>query len=1661
MKKLLLLFAVLALSISAFSQNVKFSEELKNRANSDIQAAKDEVKVPEFISKKLSNQLMSGANSLGRKFIIAFPMNEIPTHPTQALDVYIASSEETQVKIFNELTGFERTLNIQPGDIGVLSSALGDLAWEYEVREVDDVVEKGFSIISDKPISVYVMNSKRVSTEGFLAIPVSAWGTEYRHCSYYDFNESREWASGFIVVASEKNTRVNIDLKGEGAVIPAEGGKKIGDSFSFKMDEGEVYMLRGTGTTRGLFDMSGTHITADKPIGVISFHERVMIPATVVRNGRDHLSAMMPPVQAWGSQYTSVELDRKTDKGDFFRVMAAEPNTEFVVRWYDKATGAQIGNWDGVLAEAGDFAEYHPNAASACAGNNSFTSIRGTSIFKSIKTVDGEEVVNKQKPIFVMQYSYSACWDNAGGNYDPFMFPVSTVEQFTKSTIFMTPSNKSGNDYVDNFMNLIIQGDPNDPVRNIELLSSVKYDGVPIIDIQTDLPGNEIAEGLYWVTIRPEVGPHTLEGEAKFGGYLYGFAQFDSYGWPAATAYANLGEQDTLPPVIIKENECYTYKIQATEIRDEEPLGEEPPQVDQHIDRDPQIIFNDNFKDWVINPDLETEDWYLTPGGDEDFNFIFEVEDPTQDAMVIYEVFDRALNPKTSRPNSTIDTIIYKADKLRLEPEFIDFELVRISTEKSIMVKIISSKDDPTEITDLGLRGIESQAFTFGDDFPGLPFTLEANGEIEFSVVYTPTQEWLDVTEYQDGQYDADEMFFSTECVDWEYSLKGQGGENYMIVSPWSNKAIAVQQNTQINSQQKIVISNWNLALNRQATWPLEVYGIDLDGIVDENGTATAMAPFTVEAGKSNSIDAAGNFLTPMAAIPASADRPDVVFNTALFESAVDGQFVRDIPFNSNAKIYDGDLADDTLSLWDARVISSDALLTNEIWSKTRVQMTVDSRNAEVANGYISISNLSQSDDANASIQLVELRFADNERVGDTGADAWTSLNPDNGVTGEFEIRQTDPNNPRWAQHYDQFLVNGATNNGVDIYPSVVDNVPANAYQGTINIPVQFTPKGQYENNGEIYQSREFTIDALVIVNGSLETITGTVVGSAYLPKLELTDAGYDQADAVLAGATFGGDLLEIPVTNSGTNDDLYIYSIANSENIDWTGNGNNVDDFIFDPANSTFDPRDPAMNEATPFAIAQGQTEYLRFIFSPSDDELVGEKTAFFELSNSGDVLATEPQDTDTRDGATIDRSNLSGFVKAVGINGLGTDFDALIECDASPLQSIIFENTGTEPFRIDLITDDAGNDVSVNNPWFVFYDENGIEVDIKYYEGKDVAPIDNNGNPGTLNVLCRFDASRAGGLKPIPNLTIQYTGNFYDATGDIDEKTNADIILTASYFNSKLDFDVNSIDGDQRLINLSLTNEGGKNFGVNVVLDENHETLYDDNYDNINVDYIEFVVEYRADQLFQMIDQNGNLEYTPSDLVNGWTITAEKIATTNTEVEKCRSTGTILVDVVEVKYTLTAPNGDYLRGNGDLIYPHYQALISECPDVVVTVKDITLGDKDACVENQDGEGTMNTDECIAEFRAVDPNLGPEYNTDVQITTSTMKINYSVGVSNLTKVEVVDANGNVVAVPVNQHTEKGTYEVEIPLNNLSSGAHFVRVTSLSYQETKKVMVVK
>lgn len=866
-----------------------------------LQAQSHRQNFPELAKKFPAPEAVLNNSAQGKDFWFAIPMNDNAQAPLNAIEIYVTGSTNTVVTLEVPGQGFSRKKALRALDVVTFSTRDGSVstAWEITSSEVPDDI--GVHVFADAPISVYVLNAKPVTSEGFLALPTSVWGTEYIHLSYYDFNEARRWATGFVVVASEDDTEISILLRGRGAGNTGARtvkGNTLGKTIKTTLMKGQVFNVKGEASTRGVFDMSGSKITSNKPIGLVSYQERCMIPATNV-NGRDHIVEMLPPVQAWGKRYATVEYKRD-NKGDFFRIIASQNQTRWKMKYYDKVSGDLLGQREGIL-NAGQFFEDFNQYV----GRGLVEGFRGTSVWEA------------DKPILVMQYSYSANWD-LGDEFDPFMIIVTPQEQYIQATVFQSPANSA---FSTNWFNVVAEGDSTDAEQ--KKLKTVSLDGKPIWIRQPTFLSNRIpGTNLYWQNVNVAPGPHRVTSQTRFGGYIYGFSSFDSYGWPAAMAIRKLDEIDTLPPVLTFEEDCGDFTYTATEVRSFGP----PPdtaQIDQGISTIEMIdSVSTNYALEFITADRIVVDPKV-----KEFQFKFKVLDKTKDAFAIFVVMDRA-------GNYTIDSVRYTVDKLALNPDPVEFGRVRLGTTKEMTVQLKNESTNEIKIKEIKTRFGKEFKLISADTTP-----LKAGETRDVKIAYTPIREMPD-----EKTFDIDSLMAKTECAEFKWPLKGQGVRPCIVVEPqWNAGRVPINLKACKNDNAAV-----GLRISNSGTDTLTVTGIKGVNL-----------PFTVSS--------PSNPAFPFKIAP----KGSVFFNTICFNPTQEKSDTIIAVFESDS--YGDDCSPN--STWFGTGIQPGLIITDQDWGKRR-QGTVLVKEVYVTNSGSAPANVTKVElatPANPNFRIIQV----------------------------------------------------------------------------------------------------------------------------------------------------------------------------------------------------------------------------------------------------------------------------------------------------------------------------------------------------------------------------------------------------------------------------------------------------------------------------------------------------------------------------------------------------------------------------------------------------------------------------------------------------------------------------------------------------------------
>lgn len=251
----------------------------------------------------------------------------------------------------------------------------------------------------------------------------------------------------------------------------AVGARAAGVTYEVSLNALQVYQL--TGRT----DLTGTQIIASKPVAVFGGARCVNVPPGFF--ACDHLVEQIPPVDTWGQSVITVPLATRFN-GDTFRILANEEETIVNILGQDPET---------LVLNKGQFAE---------------------------RILRGVNRITANQPVLVAQFSNGSQFDNVTG--DPFMMLLPTSEQFLNQYTFATTG--SGIEF--HFVNIVAET-PDAQAGNVFL------DGVPIQASDfVPVPATPFSVATKGIT----AGSHTMFSSSPFGIYVYGFGNFDSYGYP-------------------------------------------------------------------------------------------------------------------------------------------------------------------------------------------------------------------------------------------------------------------------------------------------------------------------------------------------------------------------------------------------------------------------------------------------------------------------------------------------------------------------------------------------------------------------------------------------------------------------------------------------------------------------------------------------------------------------------------------------------------------------------------------------------------------------------------------------------------------------------------------------------------------------------------------------------------------------------------------------------------------------------------------------------------------------------------------------------------------------------------------------------------------------
>lgn len=282
---------------------------------------------------------LAGELTAGRNFYIGIPHCKKPINEGARgvpLQLWIASKTSTKVYIEAAAIGLSKNVSIRPDEIKIVDIPEGLMNTQSEIAR-----PYGIHLVSEEPITVTCYMSYKATGESFAVIP-----NEYLGKDYYTLNlwqdATDEYKPGqILIVGTESNTMVTYT-----PTVPTDS-VAAGKSKSIVLQQGETFLIQSKRqddyNQNAKTDLSGTHITSNKPIAVLSGHTKgafprfsgtmMGVPANFMRN---MLIEQLLPVSLLDTMYVSApfaynqrpynDID-KDGEGDFIRFIATQDNT--------------------------------------------------------------------------------------------------------------------------------------------------------------------------------------------------------------------------------------------------------------------------------------------------------------------------------------------------------------------------------------------------------------------------------------------------------------------------------------------------------------------------------------------------------------------------------------------------------------------------------------------------------------------------------------------------------------------------------------------------------------------------------------------------------------------------------------------------------------------------------------------------------------------------------------------------------------------------------------------------------------------------------------------------------------------------------------------------------------------------------------------------------------------------------------------------------------------------------------------------------------------------------------------------------------------------------------------------------------------------------------
>jgi len=540
------------------------------------------------IQEQIETETRGDAPYLGRDLWMAIPQNYDPKDVNgEVFSLYITSEKNTTVNI--QVAG--QAAVKKPVTAGQVLTHV--LARNLEINTSTGIqTDKAVHIWSDNAdLSVYFMSRNDFTSDGMYVIPSTGWGKDYvvAAATALYVSAAVDLPSEFIVIANQDNTTLSIipsqDIRAEGQPNVALHPKGV--PFTVFLKKGECVQYQTTQSQDIPWDLSGTVITSNNPIGVIGASACPFLPADPYC---DHVNDYIPPVRTWSNTYYTTQFVGRKYGGDSFLLVASK-------------AGQTIYRNGNQIASLGRFETYTRDDIT---GSNAWTS---------------------DAPFMLVQYINSATYGvpptqqrNSG---DPAMVVVNPAEQFAKTVVFQTPNIPAGSGQAAfvNYVNILLR---TSSVPNTTMDGKLITSFTPIN--RSPIPGTN------WEAFRIEkvgIGRHKIVSDSGVGVYIYGYSEDDSYAWAGALGTKTIDSLDKIAPTVAFATDCFCARVNVYDIH---------PDASKLSSVTIDSLDNTTF----------FQDPNFIPGGAQDSSWYeFCIVDSSKPAYIVVSVYDIAGNRTT------------------------------------------------------------------------------------------------------------------------------------------------------------------------------------------------------------------------------------------------------------------------------------------------------------------------------------------------------------------------------------------------------------------------------------------------------------------------------------------------------------------------------------------------------------------------------------------------------------------------------------------------------------------------------------------------------------------------------------------------------------------------------------------------------------------------------------------------------------------------------------------------------------------------------------------------------------------------------------------------------------------------------------------------------